>query len=74
MVPLLLVVKERAKTAADIADKVLDLRNRAKKHNYRFLTYYLEMAFHEAFSMSISSQDKKKPEPHILLEDNDLDV
>ena len=44
---------DKAETAAYISDVVLQLRNMAKSADLKFLVYFLEMAFQEAFSQSI---------------------
>ena len=44
---------DKAETAAYISDVVLQLRNMAKSADLKFLVYFLEMSFQEAFSQSI---------------------
>jgi len=46
-------------TAAYISDIVLQLRNMAKSADLKFLVYFLEMAFQEAFSQSTKEEDKE---------------
>jgi len=46
-----------AEVAGYIADMVLELRNMAKRNEFEFLAYLLEMSFQEAFDLS---QSKKK--------------
>lgn len=43
---------DQQETAAYIADIVLQLRNMAKRADMKFLAYFLEMAFQEAFTQS----------------------
>ncbi len=43
----------KAETAAYISDVALQLRNMAKSADLKFLAYFLEMSFQEAFSQSI---------------------
>ncbi len=51
---------DQVETAAYISDIVLQLRNMAKAADLKFLVYFLEMAFQEAFSQS-TRDDRKKP-------------
>jgi len=53
-------VLNKAETAAYISDIVLQLRNLAKAADLQFLVYFLEMAFHEAFSQS--TRERKSDE------------
>lgn len=50
---------DRQETAAYIADVVLQLRNMAKRADLKFLAYFLEMAFQEAFTQSTRPCEKK---------------
>jgi len=50
---------KKAETAAYISDIVLQLRNMAKSADLKFLVYFLEMAFQEAFSQSTQEDDKQ---------------
>ncbi len=43
---------DKVETAAYISDIVLQLRNMAISADLKFLVYFLEMAFQEAFSQS----------------------
>lgn len=43
---------DQVETAAYISDILLQLRNMAKAADLKFLVYFLEMAFQEAFSQS----------------------
>ncbi len=54
----------KADTAAYISDVVLQLRNMAKRADMKFLVYFLEMAFQEAFTQStrLESESSKKVE------------
>ncbi len=49
---------DQIETAAYISDVVLQLRNMAKAADLKFLVYFLEMAFQEAFSQSTRNQGK----------------
>ena len=49
--------KDQAKIAGDMADSLLKMRNVAKQNRLKFLTYFLEMAYLEAFSKSTSLAD-----------------
>ncbi len=49
---------DKAETAAYISDVVLQLRNMAKSADLKFLVYFLEMSFQEAFSQSIGEGKK----------------
>jgi len=55
----------KVETAAYISDVVLQLRNMAKSADLKFLVYFLEMAFQEAFSQSTQEKNKEpKKEKH----------
>ena len=43
---------DKAETAAYISDVVLELRNMARRADLKFLVYFLEMAFQEAFTQT----------------------
>lgn len=51
---------DKAETAAYISDVVLQLRNMAKRADMKFLVYFLEMAFQEAFTQSTKAADSSK--------------
>jgi len=51
---------DKIETAAYISDIVLQLRNMAKSADLKFLVYFLEMSFQEAFSQS-TRQEGKNP-------------
>ena len=48
----------QVETAAYISDIVLQLRNMAKAADLKFLVYFLEMAFQEAFSQTTRETEK----------------
>ena len=50
---------DKIETAAYISDIVLQLRNMAKSADLKFLVYFLEMAFQEAFSQSTRETSHK---------------
>lgn len=50
---------DKVETAAYISDIVLQLRNMAKSADLKFLVYFLEMAFQEAFSQSTRNESPK---------------
>jgi len=50
---------DKIETAAYISDIVLQLRNMAKAADLKFLVYFLEMAFQEAFSQSTRNENSK---------------
>ena len=54
---------DKVETAAYISDIVLQLRNMAKAADLKFLVYFLEMAFQEAFSQSTRQEGKNPREP-----------
>ena len=45
----LVPIKSSKEIAAEIANSILQLKNKAKSANLPFLVYFLEMAFQEAF-------------------------
>jgi hypothetical protein len=49
---------DKVETAAYIADIVLQLRNMAKQADLKFLVYFLEMSFQEAFSQSTRDENR----------------
>lgn len=54
---------DQVETAAYISDIVLQLRNMAKAADLKFLVYFLEMAFQEAFSQSARDDNKDAGKP-----------
>ena len=53
---------DQEETAAYIADIVLQLRNMARAADLKFLVYFLEMSFQEAFSQSTRSDPENPSE------------
>jgi len=53
---------DKVETAAYISDILLQLRNMAKAADLKFLVYFLEMAFQEAFSQSTRADGNKPAE------------
>lgn len=50
--------KNRRQIASNIADDILELRGRAKKADLKFLVYFLEMAFQEAYTQANRALDE----------------
>ncbi len=50
---------DQVETAAYISDIVLQLRNMARAADLKFLVYFLEMSFQEAFSQSTREPKQK---------------
>lgn len=50
----------KVETAAYISDIVLQLRNMAKAADLKFLVYFLEMSFQEAFSISSRNDENQE--------------
>lgn len=50
----------KEQVAQSIADSLLELRTQAKSADLKFLVYFLEMAFQEAFTQS-SKEDAETP-------------